>query len=77
MGFGGLVQLACKQIRHELCHWLISNYNNVAYQLAKKSTGIPVTIEDVSQIMGIPASGTDVALPKKRTTCKYSRGQYL
>ena len=61
MGFGGLLQLAIKDIRYELCQWLITAYD-VPYHRIKMASSIvlDVTLADVEDTMGIPCHGLDV-----------------
>ena len=33
LGFGGLLQLGCKEVNLDLCFWLIKNTNNAYSQL--------------------------------------------
>ncbi|RVW21668.1 hypothetical protein CK203_099920 [Vitis vinifera] len=55
MGFGGLLTFACRELRYELCGWLISQYD-FTYHRLNMVTGNDVTIneEHVSRVMGIP-----------------------
>lgn len=66
-GFGGLIQLACREIRYELCHYLISHYE-VAYHRIRleRDRTLEVTINDVRTVMGIPAGGLDVVVHPRR-----------
>ena len=59
--FGGLIQLACREIRYELCHYLISHYE-VAYHRIRleRDRTIDVTIDDDMNVMGFPLGGPDV-----------------
>ena len=69
MGFGGLLQLATKEIRYELCQWLISAYD-VPYHRIKMESSIvvDVTLADVEAAMGIPCRGLDVPVHRSRVT---------
>ena len=60
-GFGGLIQLACREIRYELYRYLISHYE-VAYHRIRleRDRTLDVTIDDVMNVMGIPLYGPDV-----------------
>ena len=60
-GFGGLIQLACREIRYKLCHYLISHYE-VAYHCIRleRDRTLDVTIDDVMNVIGIPLGGLDV-----------------
>ena len=51
--FGGLIQLACREICYELCHYLISHYE-VAYHRIRleRDRTLDVTIDDVMNVMG-------------------------
>ncbi|KAJ9672877.1 hypothetical protein PVL29_026222 [Vitis rotundifolia] len=61
MGFGGLLDLACWELRYELSAWIIFNYD-FAYHQLNMAIGIvvPVTKEDVSKIMGILSNGEEI-----------------
>ena len=65
--FGGLIQLACREIRYELCHYLISHYE-VAYHRIRleRDRTLDVTIDDAMNIMGIPLGGPDVIVHPRR-----------
>ena len=66
-GFGGLIQLACREIRYKLCHYLISHYK-VAYHCIRleRDRTLNVTIDDVMNVMGIPLGGLDVIVYPRR-----------
>ena len=61
MGFGGLLQFATKEIKYELCQWLLSAYD-VPYHLIRmaRSAVVDVTLTDVEAVMGIPCRGLNV-----------------
>ena len=67
MGFGGLLQLATKEIRYELCQWLITTYD-VPYHCIKMASlaVVDVTLRDVEATMGIPCCSLDVPIHRKR-----------
>ena len=67
MGFDGLLQLATKEIRYELCQWLITAYD-VLYHRTKMASSvvIDVTLADVEVAMGIPCHGLDVPVHQRR-----------
>ncbi|WJZ84248.1 hypothetical protein VitviT2T_003861 [Vitis vinifera] len=69
MGFGGLLHLACPELRYELCSWIISNYDTAYHQL-NMATGVvvSVTAQDVDNIMGIPCSGEKIVVHTRRGT---------
>ena len=66
-GFGGLIQLACREIRYELCHYLISHYE-VAYHHVglERDRTLNVTVDNVMNVMGIPLGGPDVIVHQRR-----------
>ena len=69
MGFGGLIHMACVELRHELCQWIISNYDIVYHRInLANGRSYDVTPEDVSVIMGIPSSGQNVVVHNRRAT---------
>ena len=75
MGFRGLLDLACRELRCELCAWIISNYDIGYYQLnMANGIAVPVTTEDVSNIMGIPSNGEEIVVHTRRDTsnCSYT-----
>ena len=61
MGFGGLLQLATKEIKYELWQWLIFAYV-VPYHCIKMASlvVVEVTLADVEVAMRIPCHGLDV-----------------
>ena len=61
--FGGLLQLACKKLRYELCQYIIAHYD-VAYHRIKIEGDriLPITINDVRDVMGIPCDAVDVIM---------------
>ena len=67
IGFGGLLQLSTKEIRYELCQWLISTYD-VSYHRIRMTSSIviDVTLADVEVIMGIPYNGLNVPIQPRR-----------
>ena len=58
VGFGGLLQLAYKELCFELCQCIIAHYD-VAYQHMKIEGDhiLRITINDVQDVMGIPCTG--------------------
>ncbi|RVW75021.1 Ubiquitin-like-specific protease 1A [Vitis vinifera] len=68
MGFGGLLTFACRELRYELCGWLISQYD-FTYHRLNMETGNAITVneEHVNKVMGIPNSGVDVVILKRTT----------
>ena len=60
-GFGGLIHLACREIRYELCHFLISHYEVAYHRIRlKRDHTLDVIIDDVINVMGIPLRGPNV-----------------
>ena len=71
MGFSGLIQMNCVELRHELCQCIISNYDIVYHRInVANGRSYDVTPEDVSMIMGIPSSGQNVVVHNRRATSR-------
>ena len=61
MGFSGLLQLATKEIRYELCQWLITGYDVPYHRIIMVSSiVVDITLADVEATMGIPCRGLDL-----------------
>ncbi|XP_059596428.1 uncharacterized protein LOC132254559 [Vitis vinifera] len=56
--FGGLLHLNCKEIRHNLCTWLIAHFN-VGYKRIEITSHIryDLTAADVGLVFGLPTTG--------------------
>ena len=69
IGFGGLLQLATKEIRYELYQWLISAYD-VPYHCIRMASSVvvDVTLEEVEVTMGIPCRGLYVPVQPRWVT---------
>ena len=67
MGFGGLLQLATKEIKYELCQWLITAYD-VPYHRIKMASSVvvDVTLADVEATMGILCRNLDGPIYQRR-----------
>ena len=65
LGFGGLLQLGCKEVNLDLCFWLIKN-TNIAYSQLELFGGkkVSLTCHDVGMTMGIPHSGRKLIVEK-------------
>ena len=61
--------MVCRELRYELCSWIISNYDTAYHQL-NMATGVvvPVTAQDVGNIMGIPCNGEEIVVHTRRGT---------
>ncbi|RVW20025.1 hypothetical protein CK203_113603 [Vitis vinifera] len=78
MGFGGLLQLGCKELRYELITWIVANYDIGYHRLCMETkVVVPVMPKDVrrcwaSRTMALTFSSTiGVAHPTAHTTSKY------
>ena len=59
--FGGLIQLACREILYELYHYLISHYEVAYHRIRlKRDRTLNVTIDIVMNVMEIPLGGPGV-----------------
>ena len=57
-GFYGLIiQLACREIRYELCHYLISHYEVAYYRIRLDRD---CTLDVTMNVIGIPLGGPNV-----------------
>ena len=67
MGFGGLLHLATKEIKYELCQWLISTYD-VPYHRIRMESSVVVNVRlaNVEASMGIPCRSLDVPVHRRR-----------
>ncbi|RVW61399.1 hypothetical protein CK203_032054 [Vitis vinifera] len=65
LGFGGLLQLGCKEVNLDLCFWLIK-ITNIAYSQLELFGGkkVSLTCHDVGMTMGIPHSGRKLIVEK-------------
>jgi hypothetical protein len=60
-GFGGLLRIQCPWVPAMLCTWLIRRYDPESCELVIPGRGrIPVTVDSVHRVLGIPNSGRDV-----------------
>ena len=75
MGFGGLLQLGCKELRYELITWIIANYDIGYHHLCMATrVVVPVTPKDVREVLGILDNGVDILIYNRRDTpnCTYN-----
>ena len=67
--------MVCRELRYELCAWIISNYD-IAYHRLNMATGVAVLVteEDVSKIIGIPSNGEEIVVHSRRdiSNCTYT-----
>ena len=69
MGFRGLLQLGCKELWYELITWIISNYDIGYRHLCMQSNvAIPITPQDVREVLGIPDNGMGILVYNRRDT---------
>ncbi|KAJ9685015.1 hypothetical protein PVL29_017158 [Vitis rotundifolia] len=59
MGFGGLLQLGCKELRYDLITWILCMETKLV---------VPVTPKDVKEVLGIPDNGVDILIYNRRGT---------
>ena len=69
MGFGGLLQLGCKELRYELITWIVAKYD-IGYHCLCMETKVvvPVMPKDVREVLGIPDNGVDILIYNRRGT---------
>ena len=73
LGLGGLLQLACKELRYELIIQIIANYD-LGYHRLHMVTKIvvPITPKDVSEVIGIPENGVDIVVCNRRSMTNHT-----
>ncbi|KAF5954116.1 hypothetical protein HYC85_006972 [Camellia sinensis] len=62
MGFHGILSLRCTHIDHDLCHWLVQNFDLSTHSLNVHGLRMLLTVEDVHELMGLPSNGLPVKL---------------
>ena len=63
LGFGGLLQITCKQLNMGLCMCILQKINVVYYKLQLEGgPNIPLTCSNVQLVFGIPPSGRKLVL---------------
>ncbi|RVW94878.1 hypothetical protein CK203_034613 [Vitis vinifera] len=69
MGFGGLLQLGCKELRYELITWIVAKYDIGYHRLCMETkVVVPITPKDVREVLGIPDNGVDILIYNRRST---------
>ena len=68
LGFGGLLQLLCKEVRFNLCHWIIT-HSNVLYHhvVLGPNKLVNITLQDVSDVLGVPSEGIVINFVNRRS----------
>ena len=56
LGFGGLLQLACKELRYKLFNWLITRYDVTSHTIMLESAFSRVQDSGVGDVIGIQSS---------------------
>ncbi|CAL5323654.1 unnamed protein product [Camellia sinensis] len=62
MGFHGILSLRCMHIDHDLCHWLVQNFDPSTHSLNVHGLRMLLIVEDVHELMGLPSNGLPVKL---------------
>ena len=57
IGFGRLLDLNCKHLDHEICDWLVRNFNPTECSLTVYERMMFITAFDVQKIVGIRSEG--------------------
>ena len=69
MGFGGLLQLGCKELHYELITWIVAKYDIGYHRLCMETkVVVPVTPKDVREVLGILDNGVDILIYNRRDT---------
>ncbi|RVW99508.1 uncharacterized protein LOC100852586 isoform X1 [Vitis vinifera] len=75
MGFGGLMQLGCRELRYDLLTWIVANYDIGYHRVCMQTNvAVPITPQDVREVLGIPDQGVDIVIHNRRATpnCTYN-----
>ncbi|KAM0883158.1 hypothetical protein ACQ4PT_031842 [Festuca glaucescens] len=60
-GFGALLRIQCPTLPSRICTWLIRRFDPESCELVIPGRGrVPVTVDSVHRVLGIPNSGRDV-----------------
>ncbi|CAL5433265.1 unnamed protein product [Camellia sinensis] len=62
MGFHGILSLRYTHMDHDLCHWLVQNFDPSTHSLNVHGLRMLLTVEDVHELMGLPSNGLSVKL---------------
>ena len=60
IGFGGLLGLKCTRIDHNMCQWLVQNFDPDTCSLTVHGRHLRLTCEEVHVLLGIRSEGNDV-----------------
>lgn len=79
MGFEGLLQLACKELRYELITQIIVNYDVSHHRLHMVTKiAIPVIPKDVSEVViGILDNGVDIVVYNRRSMKNHTNNMQI
>ncbi|CAL5334986.1 unnamed protein product [Camellia sinensis] len=62
IGIGGLLEMKCTRIDHDLCTWLVQNFDPDSSSLNVRDRQLWLTCEAVNVLLGIRCEGDDVQL---------------
>ena len=60
LGFSGLLELRGRSLKRDLCEWLVQNFDVPSSSMNLHGQSIPLTVDDVSSILGLRNEGIDV-----------------
>ncbi|CAL5415524.1 unnamed protein product [Camellia sinensis] len=63
-GLGGLLNLRCTKLDHDLCEWLVQKFDPKTCSLNVHGRRLLLTELDVHKLLGIPAKGKTIELKK-------------
>ncbi|CAL5424782.1 unnamed protein product [Camellia sinensis] len=64
IGFGGLLGMKCTRIDHDLCTWLVQNFDPNSSSLNVHGRQLRLTCKAVNVLLGIRCEGNDVQLAR-------------
>ena len=69
LGFRELLQLPCRDVQFNLCHWIITHYD-VSYHcvVLGPHKSVNITVQDVSDVLGVPFEGIVINFVNRRST---------
>ena len=69
LSFGRLLQLLCREVRFNLCHWIITHYDVLYHHVVLGPNKlVNITVQDVSDVLGVPSEGIVINFVNRRST---------
>ena len=69
LGFGGLLQLPCREVYFDLCCWIIAHYDVPYHRVVLgPHKSVNIIVQDVSDVLGVPSEGLVINFVNRRST---------